>query len=287
MVEIPPHLRSGLADSAGQPWEGRTFSENPWQDDDGTAPKELAEALSKFRAGEGSPVDVVNALRDTRLLIPLVAELGEEGVNDQGVTVDKSADLSIVTVKAPDGRGVVPVFSSVAAMQLWDSSARPIPVDSRRAALAAVEEHSDLLILDPGSPDTEFVVRRPAVWAISQATEYELPWRDPQVLKHAQALLAAEPRLLGIDLVPGDPDGRFAGPELIVALHVPAAFDYDEQQSIVKIVQSELAQNADLVERVDSLGIRVDRVVMEPEASQEEAKPTRRKPGLFRRRSAR
>lgn len=284
MVEIPPHLHGGLADSAGQPWEGRTFSDNPWQNDDGTAPKELAEAIAKFRAGEGSPVEVVNALRDTRLLVPLVAELGEEGINDQGVKVDKSADLSIVTVKAPDGRGIVPVFSSVAAMQRWDESARPIPVDSRRAALAAVEEQNDLLILDPGSPDTEFAVRRPAVWAISQAIDYELPWRDQEVLKHVQTLLSIEPRLLGIDLLPGDPQCMFAGPELLIALHVPVDLDDEGVQSVLSNVQSALAGNTGLVERVDSLGLRVDRVATESGKSKSK---TRRKPGLFRRRNPR
>lgn len=290
MVEIPPHLHGSLADSAGQPWEGRTFSDNPWQDDDGKAPKALAEALANFRAGEGSPIEVVDALRDTRLLIPLVAELGEEGTNDRGIKVDKSAELSIVTVKAPDGRGVVPVFSSVDAMKRWDENARPIPVDSRRAALAAVEERNDLLILDPGSPATEFVVRRPAVWAISQAAEYSLPWRDPQVLKQAQGLLEAEPRLLGIDLLPGDPNCAFAGPELVIALHVSADLDEAAQQSVLSNVQASLASNSELVERVDSLALRIDRVATTANDAEEfgvTPKKNRRKPGLFRRRSAR
>lgn len=284
MVEIPPHLHGGLSDSAGQPWAGRTFSENPWQEDDGSAPKELAAALARFRAGEGSPIDVVDALRDTRLLIPLVAELGEAGVNEEGRTVDKSAELSIVTVKAPDGRGVVPVFSSVAAMRRWDEGARPVPVDSRRAALAAVEERSDLLILDPGSPETEFVVRRPAVWAISQDIGYELPWRDSVVLEFAQGLLDAEPRLLGIDLLPGDPQGIFAGPELIVALHVPAELEEADQRAVMSFVQVSLSESTDVVERVDSLGLRIDRVAAEPA---DPDPPGRRKPRLFRRRGAR
>ncbi|MGO1544763.1 MAG: SseB family protein [Gulosibacter sp.] len=286
MVKIPPHLHGGLSDSAGQPWEGRSFSDtpNPWQNDDGTAPKELAEALRKFRAGEASPVEVVDALRDTRLLVPLVAELGEEGLNDQGVKVDKSADLSIVTVKAPDGRGVVPVFSSVDAMKRWDDTARPVPVESRRAALAAVDEGHDLLILDPGSPDTEFAVRRPAVWAISQAIDYELPWRDPEVVAQVQKLLGAEPRLLGIDLVPGDPKSVFAGPELVIALHVDAALDEASQQAVLQNVQQTISTTVELVERVDSLALRLDRVKTNPIPSKEQAPP---KAGLFRRRRRR
>src|SRR5690554_915468 len=91
-------------DSAGQPWAGRSFGETAFADDDGSAPPELLEALRRFRAHESDEAMVVDAVRTTRLLIPLMAALGESGVNDRGVTVDKSAELSIVTVAGPDGR---------------------------------------------------------------------------------------------------------------------------------------------------------------------------------------
>lgn len=284
MPELPPHLRAGLTDSAGQPWEGRTFGENPWQDDDGSTPVALGGALRAFRAGEASPSAVVDALRETRLLVPLVAELGEEGENEQGVKVDKSADLSIVTVKAPDGRGVVPVFSSVDAMRRWDAEARPVPVDSRRAALAAVDEGNELLILDPGSEETEFVVRRPAVWAISQAAEYELPWQDAEVMRIARSVLAADDRILGIDLLPGDPGCVFAGPELVFAVQLDEELEQDAQREVLETVQRLLAGSEELVRRVDSLVLRVDRVRRDPLPSKDARTP---RAGLFGRRRRR
>ena len=84
-----------------------------------------------------------------------------------GLAVDKTQELSIVTVAAPDGRRVLPVFTSVAAMSRWDAAARPVPADGVRTAVAASADDTDLIVIDPGS-ETEFVLRRPAVWAIAQ-----------------------------------------------------------------------------------------------------------------------
>ncbi|NLT27238.1 MAG: SseB family protein [Microbacteriaceae bacterium] len=258
MVELPEHLKHHLTDSAGQPWAGRTFGDNPWKDDDGSAPPALAAALERFAAGEAPSADVIEALREARLLVPLVAELGEAGVTETGLTVDKSADLSIVTVAGPDGRGVVPVFSSAEAMRQWDADARPVPVEARRAALAAVEEGNELLVLDPGS--AEFVVRRPAVWAIAQGEPYLEPWRDPRVVDRARAELEAEPRLAGLDLRPGDPRCRFAGPELVVVLLVADDLEPEAQQAVVAGVRERLGADAALVPLVDSLALQVQPV---------------------------
>ena len=41
---------SDQADSAGQPWEGREFEENPFASDDGTTPEHLKVALDTFHA---------------------------------------------------------------------------------------------------------------------------------------------------------------------------------------------------------------------------------------------
>ncbi|WP_201521320.1 SseB family protein [Gulosibacter hominis] len=279
MVEIPEHLRGHLTDSAGQPWAGRNFTENPWQGDRGEAPPELLAALRAFRAGEAPGSAVVDALRDSRLLIPLVAELGEAGVNEQGQTVDKSADLSIVTVAAPDGRGVVPVFSSVAAMKAWDADARPVPVDARRAALAAVEAGSDVLILDAANPDTEFVVRRPAVWAIAQGHDYVEPWVDPQVLQRIQPLLEIDPVVTSINVLPGDAQARFAGPEVQLVVELTET-DREHRQAVLHEIQQRIGADTELVQRIDSLRIAAAQVApsegIGKNPTSEAAQPTRR-----------
>lgn len=267
MVELPEHLRAHLTDSAGQPWQGRTFSENPWADDDGQAPAALVTSIAELRDGTGSLVTVIDTLREVRVLIPLVAHLGEAGVNEAGQTVDKSADLSIVSVKAPDGRATLPVFSSIAAMQAWDPDARPVPIDVRKAALAAVSEGTQLMILDPGS-ETELAVRRPAVWAIAKDTPYELPWQHPTVQAVCSALLQEYEALQSIDLQPGDPQCNFAGPELMLELAVSESLPAEELKRVLTAVQQRFASDEAVLEIVDSLGIRIARI-RDPQAAPE------------------
>ena len=119
-----------LTDSAGQPWAGRHFEQNPSSGDDGSAPPQLMESIARFQAGTAGESEVVEAFRHSRLLIPLLAVLGEAGVNEHGKKIDKSQELSIVTVGGPDGRTVLPVFSSVAAMAAWNAKARPVPSET-------------------------------------------------------------------------------------------------------------------------------------------------------------
>ena len=165
--DTDPHDHHPAADSAGVPWEGRRFESNRHSDDDGSADPRLLAALTAFREGHGDQSAVVDAYRTARLLIPLVADRGDQGVGPHGIVVDKTQELSIVTVAAPDGRRVLPVFTSVAAMGRWDAAARPVPADGARTAVAASADDTDLIVIDPGS-ETEFVIRRPAVWAIAQ-----------------------------------------------------------------------------------------------------------------------
>ncbi|MFM7030084.1 MAG: SseB family protein [Micrococcales bacterium] len=150
-----------FADSAGVPWEGRHFEANPWAGDDGSADTNLVAAIQALRSGDAVAEDVLVAMRAARLLVPLLANLGEAGEGAHGQTVDKSADLSIVSISSPDGQVALPVFSSVAAMSRWNSTARPVPIETPRVALAAASEGNGRIVLDPGS-DTEFVVRRTA-----------------------------------------------------------------------------------------------------------------------------
>ncbi len=119
-----------MTDSAGVPWSGRHFEHNAASDDDGSAPPALLEVLGRFRAGAATQAGVVDVIRRSRLLVPLVAEVGEFGADGTGLVHDKSAELAIVTVEGPDGRSVLPAFSSGAALRQWNPKARPVPADA-------------------------------------------------------------------------------------------------------------------------------------------------------------
>jgi hypothetical protein len=244
------------ADSAGVPFEGRRFHENPGAGDDGTAPPKVLEAIRRFRAREVGPPEVVEALHGARLLVPLVAVRGDEGVGAHGQLVDKTQELSIVTVEGPDGRAVLPAFTSVAAMQAWDGSARPIPIEASRVALAAASEGTPLIVVDPGS-ETEFVIRRPAFRALATGEPWTPSFEDPAVLAAVETAAEAHPEIVAVGLGPGDPDARLSGPELMIGLGLQPGLDADALGAVVRDVQRRWSVDPVIAERVDSIGVRV------------------------------
>ncbi|MFV0374220.1 SseB family protein [Microbacterium sp.] len=247
---------SAPGDSAGVPWEGRSFQANPHADDDGSADPSLLAALTAFRGGSGDAVAVVEAYRRARLLIPLVAEKGDEGVGPTGLPVDKTQELSIVTVAAPDGRRVLPVFTSVGTMTAWDPSARPVPAEGTRTALAAADDDTDLIVIDPGSP-TEFVLRRPAVWAIGQGQPWEPSPSSPEVFAGLQESIGAELGILDLSVTAGDPQSRLRGPELVVSLHLMAGLDQAELDAVMQRLAARWAADDRIAVLVDSLTVKL------------------------------
>jgi hypothetical protein len=258
---VPADAAGPPADSAGVPWAGRQFAthgvaDTDFADDDGTAPEHLLTALGRFRAGEAVASEVVDTLRTSRLLIPLLATLAEAGAGVDGLTADKSAELSIVTVAGPDGRNVLPVFSSVAAMQRWNPAARPVPADAVKVALAAASEQTDLVVLDPTSP-TEFSVRRPAVWAIAQSAPWIPSYLDPEVLAAFRSSVRSEPSVSSVDLLAGDPDARLIGPELVVRLALLPGLDQVALGALLARLQERWSADPLIAARVDSLAVRI------------------------------
>ena len=245
-----------LADSAGQPWEGRHFEPNTNADDDGSADPRLIEALRRFRSRELGEVEVIDAARGARFLIPLLAHLGEEGENEHGLVVDKTQELAIVTVTSPDGRTVLPAFTSVETMSAWNPQARPIPVDAVRIALAAASENTDLVVIDATS-DTEFVVRRPAIRALAQDDPWVPSYRDPDVLDAFARATEGESVVTGVSLASGDPDARLRGPELVVQLVLTPGLTREQLDAVLSRLQERWSASEVIADRVDSLRIQL------------------------------
>ncbi len=249
---------SPQADSAGVPWEGRSFEPNPHSGDDGSADPALLAALEAFGRGDGDASDIVAAYRKARLLIPLVAEAGDLGVAPSGHTVDKTQELSIVTVAAPDGRRVLPVFTSVTALAAWDPTARPVPADGVRTALSAAADDTELIVIDPASA-TEFVLRRPAVWAIGQGEAWDPAHRSPEVFAGLQESIGGELGVLDLSVADGDPTGRLRGPELVVRLHLVDGLDQSRLDAILQRLAARWAADDRIAVLVDSLTVKLVR----------------------------
>ena len=245
-------------DSAGVPWEGRSFHSNPHAADDGSADPALLAALAAFRAGEGTQRDVVEAYRAARLLIPLIADKGEHGIGPHGLEVDKTQELSIVTVAAPDGRRVLPVFTSIDTMRRWDATARPVPADGVRTALAAAADDTDLIVVDPGS-ETEFVMRRPAVWAVGQGHAWEPSFVSPEVVAGLHESIGGELAVIDLAVESGDPEARLRGPELVVRLQLIQGLEKDELDAVLARLAKRWAADDRIAVLVDSLAVKLVR----------------------------
>jgi hypothetical protein len=257
---------SPAADSAGQPFEGRSFQPNPFQGDTGAADPGLEAALQSFTEAlarsEHLAIDeaftgVVHALHAARLLVPLMTEAGEFGLTDEGRVVEKSQELSIVHVEGPDGRAVAPLFSSVQAMSAWNAEARPVPVDSARAALATAAEGLALMVLDPGSAHS-LTLRRSALRAIATGDPYVSPLRDEEVRAALdEGLRPHRQVVVSFEVHSGDPSRTLSGPEIVVVVSLVPGLTEEELSSLLGNVSASWSENTLLQARVDGLGIKV------------------------------
>ena len=245
-----------LSDSAGVPWEGRELEENRFAGDDGSAPKEFVNAISGFRSGDLGQADVVDAVRVSRLLVPLLAQLGESEIGANGLKVDKSAELSIVTVKSPDEQDALVVFSSVAAMQRWNPTARPVPTDAIRVCLAAASQLSTRVVIDPGS-ETAFVIRRPAIARIAQSLDWQPAELTPAVSEVVGQSVTSESQVVDFELRSADPEAKLAGAELEVALKLVNGVSPADVRELLERVSKYWAQSEEFALAVDSVSIKL------------------------------
>lgn len=293
--ELPGHIAAALAgsggatDSAGQPWAGRSLAGEDakihnFEHDDGTADAGYLAAVAALRSAEGDEAAVVASLAAARVFVPIVARLAEEsehahgphgsGHGDEGMQAgklhgDKQADMALVTLKAPDGRTAMPVFTSAAALEAWHPDARPVAVYAARAALSAVAEGAELLVLDPGSEYT-FVVRRPAVWALAQQQDWLPSYADPELARAMADATAGYAAVRRVELQPGGGvasataggavvGGGGPGPELRVVLYLEDGLDAAGVQTIVAGLNADWSRNAVFAERVDSIEVKLQR----------------------------
>jgi len=243
-------LTDRFHDSAGVPWEGRSFEQNPWSSDDGMTPPELALALADKPVEKAA---LFSAMSKSRLLIPLVATLGEAGEGPHGQLVDKSADLAIVAVATPDNQTAIPVFSSVADMQAWKAEARPVPIEAARVALAAASEGHSRLVLNPATHAV--AVRRPALAAMAQGLPWVPPHEDAWVLDWIAEVASRFPQLTAVDAFDGDSDSNLSSAELLVQFALKPIGAEQVRQLLTEFTDA--LRSDDFQQRVDSIGYRL------------------------------
>jgi len=239
------------ADSAGTPWRGRVLESTGFDEDAGAADPALMAAL-RDRAAHPSPEAdsrLVDSAARARWLVPVVAVLGKADTSPEGLTVEKSTDMAVVTLTAPDGRRALPVFTSTAALGAWDASARPVPVDGSRAAQAAVAEGCQVLVVDLGST-TPTELRASMLWAMAQSVTWVPAHTDPFVAQSVSRAVGDEDDVAAHRLEEGEPPGSGV---LRVVLGLRPGLGADEVQALATRVAERLATDGEFRARVDEL----------------------------------
>lgn len=144
----------------------RTIPDPGFPDDDGSASEALAAALAAHAADSTGYADALAVVQDARLLVPVVAVLGEVEYDDRGLAHDKTSDMAAVLMQGADGRMALLAFSGNEALARWNPEARPVPVLASVAAQAAVQDQASALVIDVAGPAT-FVVEGDDLVAIA------------------------------------------------------------------------------------------------------------------------
>ena len=234
-------------DSAGIPFTGRELSGTGFDDDTGAADPALLEAV----AHRGDERALVAAVATARLIVPIVAAPTE--VDESGdLAVEKSTDMAVVTLTAPDGQRALPVFSSVEALLAWDPQARPSPVTSALAAQAAVQERCDVMVLDLGS-GRPVVLRPSMLWALAQQREWLPAHEDPFIAQALERAAAEEPDLLDLSAEAGEPGTG----TLRVVLGLRPGLDQAQVQALATRVGERIATDGEARARIDALAFAI------------------------------
>lgn len=212
----------------------KNIPDSAFAEDDGAADPVLAEALTAWSQDRGAEPRVLAALPGARLLVPVVAMLGEAETGPDGLRRDKTSDMAVPTLTAPDGRRALPAFTSTGALARWRPDARPVAVRLPQALQAAAQEQAGTVVLDMAGPVTYQLTGRALRDLAEGRTKPPRPLSDGAVTDAVRAVLAVEPAVRTARLAGGgEADGTLAleldpdAPARAVAGRVAAALARD------------------------------------------------------------
>ncbi|AXE76941.1 SseB family protein [Streptomyces atratus] len=214
-----------------------------YSDDDGTAAPALTAALAAWAEDRKAIGPVLEALKGARLLVPVVAVLGEVEEDEEGLRREKTSDMAVPTLQAGDRRAL-PAFTSTASLARWDPQARPVAVPLHQALQAAAHEKADTVVLDLAGP-VAFELTGSALLALAEGRTSADPLDDPAVTSAVRNAVAAEPAVLRAHLGPGRADGTLA---LVLA---PDADPADAARRVAELLAADDVLRARLVRGLD------------------------------------
>ena len=148
----------------------RSIPDPGFSGDDGAAAPEVTAALAAYDADPDARHDATLAvLQGARLLVPVVAVLGDVEHDEQGLAHDKSSDMATVLMRGRDGRNALLAFTSTDTLHRWNPEARPVPVPASTAAQAAVQDEAAAMLVDVAGP-VMFVVETDDLRELAQGS---------------------------------------------------------------------------------------------------------------------
>lgn len=167
-----------------EPGENRVIPDPGFAGDDGSAPAEVSAALAGWAAGQAPYAEALAAVARTRLLVPVVAVLGEVELDERGLARDKTSDMATVLLQGADGRLALLAFTGTDALRAWNPEGRPVPVAAPLAARSALQDGAAALVVDVAGPvrfvlEGEDLERLAGGWTLARAGE-QVVWIRPE-----------------------------------------------------------------------------------------------------------
>ncbi|MFF0287324.1 SseB family protein [Streptomyces sp. NPDC005262] len=222
----------------------KNIPDSGYSDDDGTADPALTAALAAWAEDRTAIGPVLEALKGARLLVPVVAVLGEVEEDETGLRREKTSDMAVPTLQAGDRRAL-PAFTSTASLALWDPQARPVAVPLHQALQAAAHEKADTVVLDLAGP-VAFELTGSALLALAEGRTSADPLDDPAVTSAVREAVAAEPAVIRAHLVPGRAGGTLALVLAPDAAPAEAAHRVAEALAADEVLRARLVRGLDL-----------------------------------------
>jgi len=209
---------SGHLNPGGQQFRG----------DRGGADPRVTSALAAYQAGQGSEQAALGALAAARLLVPVIAVLGDGSSTDtEGDTQgDKDSEMVLPTLIGRDGRPAVLAFTGLDALARWRPDARPVPAEADRVWRAAVADGC-AVVIDVAGP-VPLAVEGARLTALAAGQPVPPPHEDPDVRAEVQAAVAAEPAIAGFSLAPG----RLGAADLAITLYLAPGQDANWESAV-------------------------------------------------------
>ncbi len=238
-----PHNRKSNPPIGSVTVANKNIPDPGFSDDDGSADPRLSAALAAWAEDRAAVGPVLEALKGARLLVPVVAVLGEVEEDENGLRREKTSDMAVPTLKA-GSRTALPAFTSTDSLARWDPEARPVAVPLHQALQAAAHEKADTVVLDLAGP-VPFELTGSALLALAEGRSNADPLADPAVIGAVRDAVAAESAVLRAHLGPGQADGTLA---LVLE---PSATPADAARAVAERLAADETLRARLVRGLD------------------------------------